>query len=93
MTDDREETQTPANDKPKKQIQILLCGCGNAVHVLVGYVASQQSTEYEFKVNVLSSHADRLLDSLPNDGRIQCVKQDDENKENISATKPYGSPQ
>lgn len=58
-------------------MQILLCGCGNAVHVLIPHVASQQqSKEYDFKVNVLSSHADRLLSCLPDDGTIRTINHD-----------------
>ena len=59
----------------KSQVQILLCGCGNAVHVLIPYIChyGQTSAEYDFTVHVLSSHADRLVTSLPEHGRIRCV--------------------
>lgn len=52
-------------------MKVLLCGCGNAVHVLISYIGQQGPNKFE--VNVLSSHADRLASSLPKDGCIRCI--------------------
>jgi len=61
-----------------RQIQVLLCGCGNAVHVLASYLGQHQSDDpsraLTFKVNILSlSHADRFTKSLSLDGYIRCI--------------------
>mmetsp|Transcript_10096 Transcript_10096/g.19415 ORF Transcript_10096/g.19415 Transcript_10096/m.19415 type:complete len:101 (-) Transcript_10096:307-609(-) len=52
-----DSTKTVATIRTKKQVQVLLCGCGNAVRVLIPYLYhyGQASTDYDFTVNVLSS--------------------------------------
>lgn len=66
-----------------KDINVLLCGCGNAVHVLTSYLGDEPPTAasnttgfapaYKFKVNILSlCHSDRLLTSVLPDGYIRC---------------------
>ena len=52
-------------------MKILLCGGGNAIHVLSIYIGAQPS----FEVNILSLYpgeADRLRDAMPKEG-IKCV--------------------
>ena len=71
ISDATNVTTTPR--RSPKQVQVLLCGCGNAVHTLLAYMAQQFSSEYDFKINVLSTHADNLIESLPEDGRIKCI--------------------
>ena len=46
-----------ARGKPKI-VQVLLVGCGNAVHILSAAMSHQFSSEFEFKVNILSTHAE-----------------------------------
>lgn len=58
--------------QPPKKVQVLLCGCGNAVHVLIAYLAQNFSNRVESTVNVLSSHGEDLAKSLPRDGCIEC---------------------
>jgi hypothetical protein len=82
---------TSTRRPPKKEIQILLCGCGNAVHVLISYMEQLSSNEYNFKVNVLSSHADQLATSLSADGRICCINDmgpDAHGKANLISSDP-----
>lgn len=65
------------NIPESKKAKVLLIGCGNAVHVLLAAMTGQSyhdnSDVFEFTVNILSTHADNLIDSLPEDGRIQCT--------------------
>lgn len=88
--------------KPKKQMQVLLCGCGNAVHVLASYLGGSTPTnkssncpnesEFEFKVNILSlGHCSRLVSNVPADGYIRCVNDlgdDTYGKANIISSDP-----
>jgi NAD/NADP octopine/nopaline dehydrogenase, alpha-helical domain len=53
--------------------QVVLCGCGNAVHVLTSYLGRHADL---IEVNILSlSHADRLIDSACPKNRItiRCI--------------------
>jgi len=77
-------TATAAPVHKKKDIQVLLCGCGNAVHVLTSFMGqhlldqnhpSCQEHEYEYTVNVFSlGHGkDLARDTEPTGGYIRCT--------------------
>ena len=52
------KTNVTATMHKPKIVQVLLVGCGNAVHVLSAAMSHQFSSEFEFKVNILSTHAE-----------------------------------
>ena len=61
---------------PQTPVKILICGCGNAAHVLTSYLGQERkdpNSKYQFEVNVLSSHAGRLVECLPDNQRIRCI--------------------
>lgn len=65
-----EESTTDSTSKPTR---ILLCGCGNAVQVLISYLG-RESLKDTFEVNVLSlGHCERLIHGVPKDGYIRCI--------------------
>lgn len=60
-------------EESSKPLRILLCGCGNAVQVLISYMG-QESLQSTFEVNVLSlGHCERLIHGVPKDGYIRCI--------------------
>ena len=82
-TSPRIASNTTVPSRMSKNLQVLLCGCGNAVHVLTSYLGQRpptpgsntvdSSSEYNFKINILSlCHSDRLLTSLLPGGYIHC---------------------
>ena len=83
-TADSENVATASIPPKQKVLQILLVGCGNAVHTAIAYLGGQSmmtnytnfpnAPSYEFKVNVLSlGHCRRLLSSVKPDGYIRCI--------------------
>ena len=53
--------------RDRQPMEVLLCGCGNAVHTLASLLGNQSS---QFRVRILSlSHADRLIPG----GEIRCI--------------------
>jgi NAD/NADP octopine/nopaline dehydrogenase, alpha-helical domain len=56
-----------------RPLPIVLCGCGNAVHVLTSYLGQKQDS---FDVSIFSlSHSERLLDVAKQQGNlaIRCI--------------------
>ncbi|KAL3913689.1 MAG: hypothetical protein SGILL_006388 [Bacillariaceae sp.] len=79
ITDEKASSQRTAGipvlwiSKGAEPTEVLLCGCGNAVHVLTSLLGSKT---HLFRVRVLSlSHADRLIHATDpkKGGAIRCI--------------------
>ena len=75
------ESLFPRTSPKKTDVKVVLCGCGNAVHVLTSFMGKHlqnhpsKEHEYEYSVNVLSlGHAERLAEDCElSDGYIRCT--------------------
>ena len=52
-------------------MKVLLCGGGNAIHVLTSYVASRDDCEVSI-LSLFPGEADRLRNSIPEEG-VKCM--------------------
>jgi len=52
-------------------MKVLLCGGGNAIHVLSAYVSAKSDTHVTI-LSLFPGEADRLRDAIPEEG-IRCV--------------------
>ena len=49
-------------------MKVLLCGGGNAIHVLSAYISAKPDTD----VTILSLRSEKLRDAIPEEG-IRCI--------------------
>lgn len=79
------------SEKPKK---VLLCGGGNAIHVLTSYISSQPDTHVTI-LSLFPGEADRLRNAIPEAG-VRCTNDlgdDVYGKPNFITDKPEEIPQ
>ena len=52
-------------------MKVLLCGGGNAIHVLTAYISAKPNTHVTI-LSLFPGEADKLRDAIPNEG-VRCV--------------------